>query len=142
MFTLVNYVCLSQGYIRGRFVLKQWQFLIGRAASVQIKWSLSLWFVSSVREICLLCFVNSELTTWLHFIKKWLWLLQVRRPVIKYFLNSSGQFTIKFLVIKTFCFFWQSTVSDLWVTKSNSFQKTQRLFEFSLYCFDFCFDKY
>ena len=37
MFTLVNYVRLSQGYIRGRFVLKQQQFLIGRAASVWIK---------------------------------------------------------------------------------------------------------
>ena len=36
MFTLVDYVCLSQEYIRGRFVWKQWQFLIGRAASVQI----------------------------------------------------------------------------------------------------------
>ena len=75
-----------------------------RAASVQIKWSLSLWFVSSVREICLLCFVNSELTTWLHFIKKWLWLLQVRRPVIKYFLNSSGQYTIGFWYLRLFAF--------------------------------------
>ena len=28
MFTLVEYVCLSEGYIRGRFVLHQWQSFI------------------------------------------------------------------------------------------------------------------
>ena len=63
MFALVNYVCLSQGYMRGRFVLKQRQFLIGRAASVQIQWSLLLQFVSSMQGMCLLCFVNSRITT-------------------------------------------------------------------------------
>ena len=45
MFTLVNYVRLSQGYIRGRFVFKQQQFLIGRAASVQIPALIRPWII-------------------------------------------------------------------------------------------------
>ena len=45
MFTLVDYVCLSQEYIRGQFVLKQWQFLIGRAPSVQIPTLIHPWII-------------------------------------------------------------------------------------------------
>ena len=45
MFTLVDYVRLSQEYIRGRFVLKQRQFLIGRAASVQIPALIHPWII-------------------------------------------------------------------------------------------------
>ena len=51
MFTLVNYVRLSQGYIRGRFVLKQWQFLIGRAASVQIPALICPWILEQFNLI-------------------------------------------------------------------------------------------
>ena len=45
MFTLVDYVRLSQGYIRGRFVFKQQQFLIGRAASVQSPALIHPWII-------------------------------------------------------------------------------------------------
>ena len=45
MFTLVDYVRLSQEYIRGRFVLKQRQFLIGRAASVQSPALIHPWII-------------------------------------------------------------------------------------------------
>ena len=51
MFTLVNYVRLSQGYIRGRFVLKQWQFLIGRAASVQIPALIRPWIIVQFNQV-------------------------------------------------------------------------------------------
>ena len=42
------FVCLFRGYIRGHSVLLQRHFLLGRAASVQIQYSLSLLFVSSM----------------------------------------------------------------------------------------------
>ena len=45
MFTLIIYVRFSQGYIRGQFVLKQQQFLIGRAASVQIPALICPWII-------------------------------------------------------------------------------------------------
>ena len=51
MFALVNYVCLSQGYIRGRFVLIQRQFLIERAASVQIPALIRPWIMEQFNLI-------------------------------------------------------------------------------------------
>ena len=139
MFTLVNYVRLSQGYIRGQFVLKQWQFLIGRAARVQIKWSLSLWFVISVRVICLLCFVNSEITTWLH-LKSDFDCYKSEDQSSSSFLSTNFQKI--FGHIRLFAFSDSLLFQDLWVAKSNSFKKNQWLLELSLYYFDFRFDKY
>ena len=47
-FASVNFVCLFRGYIRGHFVLKQWQFLKGRAASVQIPALICPWILEQL----------------------------------------------------------------------------------------------
>ena len=64
-FALVNYVCLFQGYIRGQFVLKQQQFLIGRAASVQIPALIHPWIMGQfnlLRERVFLSTDNLQLS--------------------------------------------------------------------------------
>ena len=122
MFASVIFVCLFWGYIRGRFVLHQRHFLIGRAASVQIQCSLSLWFVSSMWEKCRLCFVILRITTWLHCLGNFFGLSE--KTILLKFLYIYPLPIYNRLGISLFAFSDLWSFQDLWVAGSNYFSKS------------------
>ena len=79
-----------------------------------------MWFVSLVKEICLLCFVNSEITMWLDLESdfdgtKW------EDQSLSSFLSNNFQ---KFLGhLRLFAFSDILPLQDLWVAESNYFSK-------------------
>ena len=121
MFTLVNYVRLSPGYIRGRFVLKQRQFLIGRATSVQIQWSLALWIVSSMSRDMFLVFCDFKITMRLHWRGNFVGIKWEDQSLSSVYLHP---FQIKDIwVYKYFCFFWHFAILRSMSRRIQQFSK-------------------
>ena len=124
MFILVEYVSLSQGYIRGQFVLHQRQSFIEEPLVYRLSghFHCDLWVQRMWRIYCVLLFQNKQCDA----TQKVTLLVKVRkfkRQVLFYLTLA------KFMVIKSFLFSDIMPFLDLWVANTIFCKKTHQLCE-------------